>query len=214
MATKSRTLKQAFADRLAELKREKGYTVASFAGAIGPKGLKINTVRDWLNARVLPRAEPLHAIAKHFGVTTDWLLGIDGAPKYPTQWRADGALAHDVAAYTAREALATIGTNDEEARELLPRLVNGETLLRRLVKDVADDMRAEAIYISGWRAAAPVLAETLSKVTAGQQDAKGGVQAILRCVYEMAPLPTPKIIEWPLRPTEQPQVSARRLPPL
>jgi transcriptional regulator with XRE-family HTH domain len=75
------------------LKRERGYTVQQFADTFGAK---LNTVRDWLNARVLPRIEALRNIALHFSVTTDWLLGIPGAPKFRTQSRTEEKLEHDV----------------------------------------------------------------------------------------------------------------------
>lgn len=34
-----------------------------------------------VNGKSTPAAAALIAIAEHFGVTTDWLLGMDGAPK-------------------------------------------------------------------------------------------------------------------------------------
>jgi transcriptional regulator with XRE-family HTH domain len=72
-----------FAERLSELRREKSLTVERFAETLSAKP---NTVRDWLNAKVLPRSEALLAIAERFHVTTDWLLGVDGAPKDPAYW--------------------------------------------------------------------------------------------------------------------------------
>lgn len=40
-------------------------------------------VHAWLNGEGTPRVEALAAIAKHFDVTTDFLLGLDDAPRRP-----------------------------------------------------------------------------------------------------------------------------------
>jgi hypothetical protein len=47
-------------------------------------------------------------VAEAFEVTTDWLLGISGAPKYRTQWRTDAKLAEDLAAHVARAVAAEL----------------------------------------------------------------------------------------------------------
>lgn len=83
-----------FAERLSELRRGSGLTIEAFATAFSAKQ---NTVRDWLNGKVLPRADALIGIARHFGVSIDWLLGIDGAPKHPTQWRKASDFEGDLA---------------------------------------------------------------------------------------------------------------------
>ncbi len=151
MPTKSRTsLKPHVAairvtgQRLFDLKREKGYTVQQFADAFGAKP---NTVRDWLNGRVLPRAEALRGIALRFGVTTDWLLGINGAPKFRDQWRADAALADDLAAHVLRESLPQVKPRPEpHLSDRLAKLIDGELLLRYLVEEAATDLNATAEY--------------------------------------------------------------------
>lgn len=38
-------------------------------------------VHAWLNGEGTPRVDALVAIAKHFDVTTDFLLGLDDAPR-------------------------------------------------------------------------------------------------------------------------------------
>ena len=69
LATKTRTSRRkketntrlVFGERLAELRRAQNLTVEKFAELFSAKP---NTVRDWLNARVLPRAEALLSIAR------------------------------------------------------------------------------------------------------------------------------------------------------
>lgn len=49
----------------------------------------------WLKDRT-PNGDSLRLMAETFGVTTDWLLGIEGAPKYANQWRTNATLEEDV----------------------------------------------------------------------------------------------------------------------
>jgi transcriptional regulator with XRE-family HTH domain len=103
MTTKSRSTfaerrnpdasKRVLADRLAELKG-KDYTVERLAGELDAK---VNTVRDWLKARVLPRAEALIVIAKRFDVTTDWLLGLSDERRRQPRGRPVAQLYKEIA---------------------------------------------------------------------------------------------------------------------
>ena len=62
------------AERLKELRTEKGLTVRSLASATGLQGSAISRWENNLNNAGL---EELIVIAKFFGVTTDYLLGLE-----------------------------------------------------------------------------------------------------------------------------------------
>lgn len=130
MPTKSRTPKRKAAIpttawRIRELLTEKHYTIQQFADRFGSK---LNTAREWLAGRVLPRAETLADIVKQFGVTTDWLLAIEGAPKYRSQSRDTVELEADVEAYIVRE-VAQAAAGMEWATMLERAEVSGERFL-------------------------------------------------------------------------------------
>lgn len=83
MATKSR--RRQCADRLRTLKQRgdagrKAFTVQGFAERCG---VPATTVREWLNAKVLPRGEALLIVADEFDVSLDWLLGRIGDAASP-----------------------------------------------------------------------------------------------------------------------------------
>lgn len=63
-----------FAERLKELRCEKSMSLMDLAKATG---LSHSALVYWENARRVPNANAVIVLAKFFGVTTDYLLGID-----------------------------------------------------------------------------------------------------------------------------------------
>lgn len=150
--TKSRTSRipqkdspaRVFGNRLAELRQQGGLTVEKFAELFAAKP---NTVRDWLNARVLPRAEALVGIARHFGVSIDWLLGMEGAPKHPTQWRKMEEFEHELAV----AIVDRVGRRGGVAAALIEEFeVDGSAALESLADQVESDVVARAEQRAKW----------------------------------------------------------------
>lgn len=63
-----------FAERLSALKIEKGLNNKQLEGELK---LGNGTVGKWEKQKSLPSAECLVLLAKYFGVTTDYLLGLE-----------------------------------------------------------------------------------------------------------------------------------------
>ena len=61
-----------FAERLKELREEKGITLKTLADAIGVSDIAISR---WENNKRIPNIEVLVAIADYFCVSTDFLVG-------------------------------------------------------------------------------------------------------------------------------------------
>ena len=62
-----------FGERLRELRIEKGLSAMALAKALG---MGDASIINWENGKNDILSENLVKIAKHFGVTTDWLLGV------------------------------------------------------------------------------------------------------------------------------------------
>ena len=62
-----------FSKRLKELRNEDGITQQTLANAIGTTS---DCIGFWENGRSEPSISEIIALAKYFGVTTDYLLGI------------------------------------------------------------------------------------------------------------------------------------------
>ena len=62
-----------FAERLKELRNEKGLTQDQLAEATG---LSQSALANWENGKRSPAAYAIMTLAKYFGVTTDYLLGM------------------------------------------------------------------------------------------------------------------------------------------
>lgn len=65
--------------RLRELVEQNGITFESLADAIGTTR---QTVGNWLTGKTVPDASSLCKIAKFFGVSCDWLLGLTDTKKF------------------------------------------------------------------------------------------------------------------------------------
>lgn len=62
-----------FTERLKELRTEKGLTQAQLATETG---LSRSAIGFWENGERVPLASVIIILAKYFGVTTDYLLGV------------------------------------------------------------------------------------------------------------------------------------------
>lgn len=79
-------------DRIATLRGQRSGTYKDFADAIGAEP---DTVAKWVKGESLPSADYLIVIAREFGVSADWLLGLRGATEGDQAERSDVvALAH------------------------------------------------------------------------------------------------------------------------
>ena len=67
-------VKDVFAERLRNLIDEKGLNYQKFSTEIG---IPNSTISDWLNKKKTPTIENIPKIALFFGVTTDYLLGLE-----------------------------------------------------------------------------------------------------------------------------------------
>ena len=63
-----------FAERLKDLRNEKGISLKYLAKEIGVTDMAISR---WENEQRIPNIENLASLAKYFGVSTDYLLGLE-----------------------------------------------------------------------------------------------------------------------------------------
>lgn len=63
-----------FAERLKELRKEKGVSLKLLASEIGVSDIAISR---WENKQRVPNIESLVALAKYFGVSCDYLVGLE-----------------------------------------------------------------------------------------------------------------------------------------
>ena len=78
MSQDEKSQKLSFAARLQELMARDGLTQRQLAAAIGASQSAISQYLS--GARTAPRVEEAIALADHFAVTVDWLLGVDPKP--------------------------------------------------------------------------------------------------------------------------------------
>ena len=62
-----------FAERLRELRLEKGLTTIQLADAVG---FGDSAISYWENQKRMPSAESISKLAQFFGVSTDYLIGL------------------------------------------------------------------------------------------------------------------------------------------
>ena len=71
---KEKSVKEIFAERLKEMLEEKALNIKNFSADIGiPK----STISDWLLLKRTPKIDNIPKIAIYFGVTADYLLGLE-----------------------------------------------------------------------------------------------------------------------------------------
>ena len=63
-----------FGERLKDLRNEKGISLKYLAKEIGVTDMAISR---WENEKRIPNIENLASLAKYFGVSTDYLLGLE-----------------------------------------------------------------------------------------------------------------------------------------
>jgi len=64
----------AFGKRIKELRLEKSLTAVQVGF---PIGVSDSTIINWENAKRMPLAENIYKLAKFFGVSSDYLLGLE-----------------------------------------------------------------------------------------------------------------------------------------
>jgi transcriptional regulator with XRE-family HTH domain len=129
---------------LSTLRKEREETVERFAEHLA---VKPTTVRDWLNAKVLPRADALTELSRRLGVSIDWLLGVEGATRHPTQWRSMDRFEDDL----ALAIVETIRRRGGPAADLLGEFeLDGRVALERAADDVEAAVLASAERLADW----------------------------------------------------------------
>jgi transcriptional regulator with XRE-family HTH domain len=121
-----------FAERLRSLRDERRLTNLELGKAVGLSHVSIG---NFLEGQ-LPKSEHLLALAKFFGVTTDWLVGHEPEAARP-------ALRENPPGYLLDDALAELETLKEQVQSL-------ERALRRL-KEQRDGAVAEPKRRTGER---------------------------------------------------------------
>lgn len=71
-----------FSERLCFLMNERKVKVSDFADKIGRER---QTIYNYRTGKTEPNVSDICLIAKYFGVTTDYLLGVDEQPTRPTK---------------------------------------------------------------------------------------------------------------------------------
>lgn len=110
-------------ERLRELKSEHSLTDSEFMDACGPDGKPgpaHTTFVAWRTGKSVPGGDYLRRISLRFGVTTDWLLGFENAPKHHNGERATSEWYNDLSGYLQRQIGVKLRRNlsPKEVREL------------------------------------------------------------------------------------------------
>lgn len=111
-------------NRIAEVRKQHHLTQKDLGSILGAAQ---NTISNWESEKRSPDYASLQKMAQYFGVTIDWLLGLD-AKKAPPTPEGEGRLPDD-----ERRLLALFHQLNREGRE-------------RLV-EIADDMVSSGKYI-------------------------------------------------------------------
>ena len=67
-------MKNLFPSRLTELLKENNLSKRGFAKLIGVSAMSVS---DWSTGKVQPTAENIYIISEYFGVSADYLLGLE-----------------------------------------------------------------------------------------------------------------------------------------
>lgn len=63
-----------FGERLKELRTEKGLSAVKLAEILG---VGDTTILRWESSRMLPTIDKLYEVCKYFGVTADYMIGLE-----------------------------------------------------------------------------------------------------------------------------------------
>lgn len=74
----------------------------------------------------MPGGQYLRRIAEQFSVTTDWLLGIEGAPMYPKQRRTQSELKEDLTEHLKRVVSSRLNSAMKPLVPIHPRYVDAD----------------------------------------------------------------------------------------
>lgn len=77
--------------RICEIRTASGWSQVELAKRLG---VAKQTVSNWENENIQPSIEMLIRISKLFGVTTDYLLGLDNIPRMSVEGLPTDVIAH------------------------------------------------------------------------------------------------------------------------
>lgn len=77
--------------RIGQLRTAHGWNQVELAKRLG---VAKQTISNWENGNIQPSIDMLIRLAKLFGVTTDYLLGLDAIPRLSIEGLTDAAVAH------------------------------------------------------------------------------------------------------------------------
>lgn len=77
--------------RIGQLRTAHGWNQVELAKRLG---VAKQTISNWENENIQPSIDMLIRLAKLFGVTTDYLLGLDAIPRLSIEGLTDAAVAH------------------------------------------------------------------------------------------------------------------------
>lgn len=78
-------------ERISELRRSRGWNQVELAKRLS---ITKQTVSNWENDNIQPSIEMLVRLAKIFGVSTDYLLGLDEVPRLSIEGLSSSVVAH------------------------------------------------------------------------------------------------------------------------
>lgn len=77
--------------RIGQLRTAHGWNQVELAKRLG---VAKQTISNWENGNIQPSIDMLIRLAKLFGVTTDYLLGLDSIPRLSIEGLPDAVVAH------------------------------------------------------------------------------------------------------------------------
>ncbi len=80
-----------FGQRIKELRSNRGWNQVDLSKKLN---ITKQTVSNWENDNILPSIEMLIRLSEVFGVSTDYLLGLDKTPRISIEGLPDNVVAH------------------------------------------------------------------------------------------------------------------------
>ena len=77
--------------RINELRKARGWSQVDLAKRLG---ITKQTVSNWENDNILPSIEMLIRLSETFGVSTDYILGLDDTPRLDIKGLPDSVIGH------------------------------------------------------------------------------------------------------------------------
>ena len=127
-----RNINEDFGNRLREIiekrKKETGQNLRAVAKDLD---VSLGVLSDWQNGNKTPRGDSIAKLAKYFGVSADYLLGLTEAQTVDTDLRA-------VADYTGltENAILALKDYDRSQKKILSDMLSDESCLHQIVNSV------------------------------------------------------------------------------